>query len=122
MKYAILVSILLIQFTVPRFQNFEEVDTEECDDIRSHVYDKIDPTFAKHKVSFCEKEIDNGMNFKMIMVNDDHPITSCDIVIWHDFHKRRFKVLKFKAPYRDCFALLRDHKEEEEQKAMEEDI
>ena len=101
---------------------FDDTEIEECEEAKLNVMEKLDETFWKHTISHCSKQIVNGINHKMILVNDDHEIDSCDLVVWRDFHGKEFKILQGRAPYRDCYTLLRELKEKKEGEKGEEEM
>ena len=102
--------------------DFEEVPDSECEDLFYIIMDKLDPTFFNHKISFCEKKLVHGYNYKMILVNDDHHIPSCDLIVWHNFNKNEYKVLKRKAKYMDCYKELTKYHDKQRESEVDADM
>ena len=62
--------------------------------------------FEGHSIIKCERQIVNGNNYRLTLVDQDHNIKKCKMVIYQSFNKLDTKALKHREPENDCFTLL----------------
>ena len=62
--------------------------------------------FDAHTITKCERQIVNGNNYRLTLVDPDHTIKKCKMVLHQTFDKLETKALKNREGDQDCFTLL----------------
>ena len=88
------------------FGEYEETEIIDCKKVYNMVRQDMDQIFKDHEIVFCWKQIVDGFNYKMILVNEKSDIPDCDIVVWHDFREVKYRLKKRRAMHIDCYTKL----------------
>ncbi len=66
--------------------------------------------FSPYSVKSCEKQLVNGLNFRMTLVNSDQVIKTCKLTIYKSFDGSLIEPLKYREKEHDCFTKFENAK------------
>ena len=67
------------------------------------------PVFKSYKITNCETQLVNGINYRMTLVNIDNVVKKCQLVIYESLNKE-LSPLKYREKENDCFTKFDNQK------------
>lgn len=67
--------------------------------------------FQDYSVKSCEKQLVNGVNYRMVLVHPNKVVKKCKITIYQSFDKNTTTALKYREKGNDCFTMFDNAKQ-----------
>lgn len=109
LKLLLLCSLVTATDTERMVGGFEKKpDTSDCVERLKQILPDY-PIFGAYKVTSCETQLVNGMNYRLTLVNVDKKVKKCQIMI-HESINKEISPLKYRQQEKDCFTMFENQK------------
>ena len=78
---------------------------EKCEDTLKKILSEHSG-FKGYEIKSCEEQIVNGVNYRMILENNDKIVKKCKITIWTSFDETRINPIRYREGKDDCFTMF----------------